>query len=81
MRTAGGGTGFQEVADGQGNGVAEKGLLAIDRAEDFVVAEVTKGSLVLIHGNILHKSEKNLSANSRFIYTFHVSLPLSARVA
>lgn len=81
VRTAGGGTGFQEVADGGGNGIAEKGLLAIDRAEDFVVAEVARGSLVLIHGNLLHKSEKNLSANSRFIYTFHVSRPLSAKGA
>ena len=26
---------------------------------------------MLIHGNLLHKSEKNLSGKSRFIYTFH----------
>jgi phytanoyl-CoA hydroxylase len=28
--------------------------------------------LVLIHGNILHKSEKNVSQKGRIIYTFHV---------
>ena len=27
---------------------------------------------MLIHGNLLHKSERNLSGRSRFIYTFHV---------
>lgn len=29
------------------------------------------GTLVLIHGSVLHKSEKNLSDRSRYIYTFH----------
>ncbi|MEW8548029.1 MAG: hypothetical protein AB2693_31380 [Candidatus Thiodiazotropha sp.] len=28
--------------------------------------------MVLIHGEIVHKSEKNTSPNSRNIYTFHV---------
>lgn len=40
--------------------------------EDYVPGEVKAGSLVLIHGNILHKSEKNLSPKGRIIYTFHV---------
>lgn len=40
--------------------------------EDYVAGEVTAGSLVLIHGNLLHKSEKNLSRKGRIIYTFHV---------
>ncbi|KAK5075269.1 hypothetical protein LTS08_001648 [Lithohypha guttulata] len=39
--------------------------------EDYVLGEVTAGTLVLIHGNILHKSEKNLSQKGRIIYTFH----------
>lgn len=30
------------------------------------------GDLVLIHGSVLHKSEKNLSPNTRFAYTFHM---------
>jgi ectoine hydroxylase-related dioxygenase (phytanoyl-CoA dioxygenase family) len=33
---------------------------------------VKAGSLVLIHGNLLHKSEKNLSQKGRIIYTFHI---------
>ncbi|KAF2675296.1 phytanoyl-CoA dioxygenase family protein [Microthyrium microscopicum] len=39
---------------------------------EYTMGPVEAGSLVLIHGNILHKSEKNLSARSRFIYTFHI---------
>ncbi|KUI62900.1 Phytanoyl-CoA dioxygenase domain-containing protein 1 [Cytospora mali] len=42
------------------------------RDEDYVPGEVKAGSLVLIHGNILHKSEKNLSQKGRIIYTFHI---------
>lgn len=38
----------------------------------YVPGEVKAGSLVLIHGNLLHKSEKNLSQKGRIIYTFHV---------
>ena len=30
------------------------------------------GDLVLIHGSVLHKSEKNRSPNTRFAYTFHM---------
>ena len=40
--------------------------------EQYVLGEVKAGSLVLIHGNILHKSEKNLSQKGRMIYTFHL---------
>ncbi|KAK3326365.1 hypothetical protein B0H66DRAFT_550769 [Apodospora peruviana] len=39
---------------------------------EYVAGEVKAGSLVLIHGNLLHKSEKNLSQKGRIIYTFHV---------
>jgi hypothetical protein len=35
--------------------------------EEYTLGEVKSGSLVLIHGNILHKSEKNRSDKSRFI--------------
>jgi hypothetical protein len=41
-------------------------------SEDYVPGEVKAGSLVLIHGNLLHKSEKNLSQKGRIIYTFHI---------
>ncbi|KAK4456722.1 hypothetical protein QBC42DRAFT_214297 [Cladorrhinum samala] len=38
----------------------------------YVPGEVKAGDLVLIHGNLLHKSERNLSQKGRIIYTFHV---------
>ena len=45
---------------------------ATSTAEKYVLGEVSAGTLVLIHGNVLHKSEKNLSQKGRIIYTFHV---------
>lgn len=40
--------------------------------EDFEILDIKAGSLVLIHGNVLHNSEKNTSPKSRYAYTFHV---------
>ncbi|KAJ3217143.1 hypothetical protein HK099_005599, partial [Clydaea vesicula] len=40
--------------------------------DDYVVAETKAGSLVLIHGEVWHKSTHNFSDKSRFIYTFHM---------
>ena len=44
----------------------------VEKEERYDMGEVKAGTLVLIHGNILHKSEKNTSSKSRNIYTFHV---------
>jgi ectoine hydroxylase-related dioxygenase (phytanoyl-CoA dioxygenase family) len=74
---------FVRSANGQGTAFIENesarfpsGLAVEEEGEDaneeYTVGEVKAGTLVLIHGNILHKSEKNLSGKSRFIYTFHV---------
>ncbi|KAM0714963.1 hypothetical protein Q7P37_009428 [Cladosporium fusiforme] len=41
------------------------------KKEVYDLGEVKAGTLVLIHGNILHKSEKNTSQKGRMIYTFH----------
>ncbi|CAG8949869.1 hypothetical protein HYFRA_00004197 [Hymenoscyphus fraxineus] len=49
--------------DGEGEGEGEGG---------YVPGEVKAGTLVLIHGNLLHKSERNTSGKGRIIYTFHV---------
>ncbi|XP_053416480.1 phytanoyl-CoA dioxygenase domain-containing protein 1 isoform X4 [Nycticebus coucang] len=38
----------------------------------FVATPVQRGALVLIHGEVVHKSEQNLSAWSRHVYTFHL---------
>ncbi|KAF2211703.1 hypothetical protein CERZMDRAFT_98132 [Cercospora zeae-maydis SCOH1-5] len=43
-----------------------------EEEEEYVLGEVKAGTLVLIHGNILHKSERNLSQKGRMIYTFHM---------
>jgi phytanoyl-CoA hydroxylase len=43
-----------------------------DKKGEYVMGEVKAGSLVLIHGNLLHKSERNTSAKGRIIYTFHI---------
>lgn len=46
--------------------------VAKEEEGDYVPGEVKAGDLVLIHGNLLHKSERNLSQKGRIIYTFHV---------
>jgi len=38
----------------------------------YVLEECNPGDLVLIHGSVLHKSERNTSPNTRFAYTFHM---------
>ncbi|KAG8554765.1 hypothetical protein GDO81_003886 [Engystomops pustulosus] len=40
--------------------------------DQFVPAPVPKGGLVLIHGEVVHKSDLNTSPNSRHAYSFHV---------
>ncbi|ORY95402.1 hypothetical protein BCR43DRAFT_525137 [Syncephalastrum racemosum] len=39
---------------------------------EFVRVEAKAGTLVLIHGSVVHKSAPNYSSKSRYIYTFHV---------
>lgn len=70
----GGGTTFIEN-DGPGlpRGMEEvEGEEQENTEEDLEILNVKAGDLVLIHGNVLHKSEKNTSLKSRFAYTFHV---------
>ncbi|KXT13543.1 hypothetical protein AC579_1396 [Pseudocercospora musae] len=43
-----------------------------EQKENYELGEVKAGTLVLIHGNVLHKSEKNTSLKGRMIYTFHM---------
>ncbi|KAI1653363.1 phytanoyl-CoA dioxygenase [Daldinia decipiens] len=73
VRAQGGGTEFADNEEakfppgeeyGKKDGQNENG--------EYKIGEVKAGSLVLIHGNLLHKSEKNLSQKGRIIYTFHV---------
>ncbi len=74
-REAGAGTEFVEnrgASFPSGDGYGED--LCPGQGEDgeYELGEVKAGSLVLIHGNLLHKSERNTSAKGRIIYTFHV---------
>jgi hypothetical protein len=71
---------FVRSADGKGTSFTSntdaqwpKGLERDDedKEEAYELGEVKAGTLVLIHGNILHKSEKNTSKKGRMIYTFH----------
>ena len=73
MRKKGGGTGFEDVKGAQypeGFETEENGKEEADE-EEYELGEVKAGTLVLLHGNLLHKSERNLSGKSRVIYTFH----------
>ncbi|CAF0926822.1 unnamed protein product [Adineta ricciae] len=40
--------------------------------KDFVPVEIEAGDGILIHGQVVHKSEQNTSPISRQIYTFHI---------
>jgi phytanoyl-CoA hydroxylase len=72
VKREGGGTGFADVDGAR----FPRGLQFEDGKppdeEEYTLGEAKAGTLVLIHGNLLHKSEKNLSQKGRIIYTFHV---------
>ncbi|CAL9682182.1 unnamed protein product [Knipowitschia caucasica] len=40
--------------------------------DKFVPAPVKKGGVVLIHGEVVHRSDENKSESSRHVYTFHM---------
>ncbi|KAH8685859.1 hypothetical protein BGZ60DRAFT_523133 [Tricladium varicosporioides] len=72
---------FVRREDGMGTEFIDNGGMRFPVGKDYQAAEaegeyksgeVKAGTLVLIHGNLLHKSEKNLSSKGRIIYTFHV---------
>ncbi|KAK9450921.1 uncharacterized protein V1518DRAFT_412077 [Limtongia smithiae] len=63
------------------NGIKEgTGFIPIDGKEtpreptdgEFIMPTCPAGTLVLIHGSLLHKSETNRSQKSRYAYTFHM---------
>ena len=61
------------ATNGHTNGTEEKKREDAQSNEDeYTLGPVKAGSLVLIHGNLLHKSERNASQKSRFIYTYHM---------
>ncbi|GAA5854763.1 hypothetical protein JCM3766R1_003054 [Sporobolomyces carnicolor] len=68
VRVPGGGTELVKV-----EGVEPCGIDWDDERPgvEWLTAECRAGDLVLIHGTVVHRSERNLSDKSRFIYTFH----------
>ncbi|CEH19064.1 Peroxisomal phytanoyl-CoA hydroxylase [Ceraceosorus bombacis] len=50
-------------------GAGEEAMWSDDEAE---LVECEPGDVVLIHGSVLHRSTRNTSEKSRFIYTFHI---------
>jgi ectoine hydroxylase-related dioxygenase (phytanoyl-CoA dioxygenase family) len=42
-----------------------------EQEEEYIDVDAPAGTLVLIHGSVLHKSERTTSAHSRIAYTFH----------
>ena len=74
IRKDGGGVEFAENDGEKFPDGVEFGVLQgqSEKGGDYELGEVKAGSLVLIHGNLLHKSEKNTSCRGRIIYTFHI---------
>lgn len=65
VRLPEGGTGFVKVANQEDKPDWESD-------SNWITEECDAGTLVLINGLVIHKSERNLSPHSRFIYTFHM---------
>ncbi|KAI9496499.1 phytanoyl-CoA dioxygenase family protein-like protein [Zychaea mexicana] len=61
------------VRNSKGTGTTFIGdeTLNVDESK-YVLKEVKAGTLVLIHGSVVHKSAPNFSEKSRYIYTYHV---------
>uniref|UniRef100_A0A8C7BD30 Phytanoyl-CoA dioxygenase domain-containing protein 1 n=1 Tax=Neovison vison TaxID=452646 RepID=A0A8C7BD30_NEOVI len=59
------------TSDGSKPDVTFLGSEPVRDASLFVPTPARRGDLILIHGEVVHKSEKNLSDRSRHAYTFH----------
>ncbi|KAF9244867.1 hypothetical protein BU15DRAFT_71234 [Melanogaster broomeanus] len=77
IRMPGGGTGFEQISspalpksdiDASAISLAEESA----SEENYILEPCEPGDLVLIHGSVLHKSERNTSSQTRYAYTFHM---------
>ncbi|KIK67478.1 hypothetical protein GYMLUDRAFT_238758 [Collybiopsis luxurians FD-317 M1] len=67
VRLPEGGTGFEKIVPPEVEAQVE------DSAKGkYILEACSPGDLVLIHGSVLHKSERNTSSHTRFAYTFHM---------
>lgn len=65
VRLRTGGTGFEQL-------VSPEVAATQTPTGEYILEECMPGDLVIIHGAVLHKSERNTSPNTRFAYTFHM---------
>jgi len=65
IRLPGGGTEFEQL-------IPEDPDVDQQIRGKYVLEACNPGDLVLIHGTVLHKSERNTSQRTRFAYTFHM---------
>ncbi|PVG03061.1 phytanoyl-CoA dioxygenase [Serendipita vermifera] len=79
VRMPEGGTGFEKVEEIEKPLGLQPNNSQSDSSE-YVLETCGAGALVLIHGSVLHKSEKNESQLTRYAYTFHMieSPPLAS---
>ncbi|KIL66360.1 hypothetical protein M378DRAFT_75295, partial [Amanita muscaria Koide BX008] len=66
VRLPSGGTGFESLV------TEDTGPSESQNKGEYVLEACEPGDLVLIHGSVLHKSERNTSQRTRFAYTFHM---------
>jgi len=73
VRKTGGGTGYEDIPG------IQKTHIDASTNSSYRLVPCEPGDLVLIHGSVLHKSERNTSNKTRFAYTFHMieSSPLA----
>nr|VWO98370.1 Cell division control protein [Ganoderma boninense] len=64
VRLPQGGTGFEQLIPADQTSQYHEGK--------YILEACTPGDLVLIHGSVLHKSERNTSTHTRYAYTFHM---------
>ncbi|OBZ68101.1 Phytanoyl-CoA dioxygenase domain-containing protein 1 [Grifola frondosa] len=64
IRLPEGGTGFEQLTPPEQAPKQPEGK--------YVLETCMPGDMVVIHGSVLHKSERNLSLRTRFAYTFHM---------
>lgn len=67
----GGGSGFKELL-GRGDEAVRGDRGGRNRAYKYEPLEVSKGGLVIFHGNLMHKSGRNVSGKGRMAYSFTV---------
>ncbi|THH15044.1 hypothetical protein EW146_g5372 [Bondarzewia mesenterica] len=65
VRLQTGGTGFEQLVP------SDVAAAQVPEGK-YVLEACMPGDLVIIHGSVLHKSERNTSPNTRFAYTFHM---------